>query len=133
MVLVVAVTSLVIYVAQERAAQDARADLQGDFELELAALHRVQDLRNSAVVDRSNALARNPRIHAALEDNALDLLYPSARDELRDVMEQSNPSAPPNEGLHARFYRFLDSNGAVIAPQTDDAGKLLPNEQAQLA
>ena len=63
------------------------ADLQRDFELELASLHRLQDLRNAAVADRSRALAQNARIHAALEDNALDLLYPSAREELRDLMQ----------------------------------------------
>jgi hypothetical protein len=120
MVLVMAVTSLVIYLAQERVAQDARADLQGDFELELAALHRLQDLRSGAVGDRSKALAGNPRIHAALEDGALDLLYSSARDELRDVMDQSNATASSTEGLHARFYRFLDSHGAVIPPADDE-------------
>jgi hypothetical protein len=32
-----------------------------------------------------------PRIHAALEDNALDLLYPSAKDELRDLMDGGEP------------------------------------------
>ena len=141
MVLVMAVTSLVIYLAQERVAQDARADLQGDFELELAALHRLQDLRSGAVGDRSKALADNPRIHAALEDGALDLLYSSARDELRDVMDQSNATTSSTEGLHARFYRFLDGHGAVIPPADDELrdrpgspgpGKLLPNEEAQL-
>ena len=38
------------------------------------------------LVERCRALARRPRIHAALEDDALDLLYPSARDELADMM-----------------------------------------------
>jgi signal transduction histidine kinase len=134
MLVVSALTSLGIYFAQRRAADDARTDLHRDFELELASLHRLQDLRNAAVVDRSEALARNARIHAALEDNALDLLYPSARAELRELMEREDSSqADAADTLHARFYRFLDSHGAVIAPPTGDAGKLLPNEQVQLA
>ena len=135
MMLVVSVlTSLGIYVAERRAAEDARANLQRDFELELASLHRLQDLRNAAVADRSRSLAQNARIHAALEDNALDLLYPSAREELRDLMEQPVPDrAGAVETLHAKFYRFLDNRGAVLAPPTNDAGILLPNEQAQLA
>ncbi len=134
MMLVVSVlTSLGIYVAQRRAAEDARGNLQRDFELELASLHRLQDLRNAAVADRSRSLAQNARIHAALEDNALDLLYPSAREELRDLMEQPDPDrAGAVETLHAKFYRFLDSHGAVLAPPTNDAGILLPNEQAQV-
>ncbi len=134
MVVVVAVTSLAIYFAQERAAADARTDLQGDFELEIAALHRLQDLRYAAVADRSKALARNPRIHAALEDNALDLLYPSAREELRDVMDQPDVAhAPSAEALQARFYRFLDSQGKVLVPHNQDAGRLSPEEESRLA
>ena len=136
MLIVSALTSLGIFAAQRRAAQDAEAGLQRDFKLELASLHRLRDLRNAAVTDRSKALAQNARIHAALEDNALDLLYPSARAELRDLMEHTETGAGRSEvaeALHARFYRFLDSRGAVLAPSTDDAGELSPNEQAQLA
>ena len=134
MLVVSALTSLSIYVAQRRAAADAQSDLQRDFELELASLHRLQDLRNAAVDDRSTALARNARIHAALEDNALDLLYPSAQEELRDLMERPDSgNEEAADALQARFYRFLDSHGAVIVPPTRDAGDLLPNEQAQLA
>jgi signal transduction histidine kinase len=134
MLVVSALTSLGIYVAQRRAAEYAQTDLQRDFEIELASLHRLQDLRNAAVADRSTSLARDARIHAALEDNALDLLYPSARAELRNLMERpESGSAEAADALHARFYRFLDSRGAVITPSTDDAGDLLPNEEAQLA
>lgn len=134
MLVVSALTSLGIYVAQRRAAADAQADLHRDFQLELASLHRLQDLRNAAVADRSTALARNARIHAALEDNALDLLYPSAREELRDLMERPDAGGvEAADALHARFYRFLDSRGRIIVPPTNDAGDLLPNEQEQLA
>ena len=134
MLVISSLTVLGIVVAQRRAADDARADLQRDFELELASLHRLQDLRNAAVADRSKALAQNARIHAALEDNALDLLYPSARDELRDMMERAAPDEiDAVETLHARFYRFLDSQGAVIVPPGNDAGALLPNEEARLS
>ncbi len=128
MLVVSALTSLGIYIAQKRAAAEAQAGLERDFELELASLHRLQDLRNAAVADRSVSLARNARIHAALEDNALDLLYPSAREELRDLMGDAGGA----DALHARFYRFLDGHGAVIAPPTNDAGALLPNEEAQV-
>ena len=133
MVLVAVAASLGIYVTQRRADEDAQTDLQRDFRLELASLHRLQDLRNAAVADRSSALVRNPRIHAALEDNALDLLYPSAAAELRDLMDQTNQGSGSADSLHARFYRFLDHRGAVLVPPTRDAGELLPNEQAQLA
>src|SRR4029453_6151424 len=132
MMLVVSVSTLLgIFLAQRRAADDAQADLQRDFELELASLHRLQDLRSAAVADRSNSLAQNARIHAALEDNALDLLYPSARAELRDLMEQAVPGkADGADTLHARFYRFLDGHGAVLVPPNTEAGELSPNDEA---
>ena len=134
MIVIAALTAAGIYFAQQRAAKDAATDLERDFELELTALHRLQNLRNAAVTDRSKSLAQNARIHAALEDNALDLLYPSARSELRDLMERpEKDQAGAAEALHARFYRFLDSHGAVLPPSTDDAGKLSPDEQKQLA
>jgi signal transduction histidine kinase len=133
MVVVAVLMSAGIYFAQHRAEEDARVDLQGDFELELAAFDRLQELRSSAVADRSRSLVRNPRIHAALEDNALDLLYPSARDELRDIMADSSTGASGAAGLHAIFYRFLDSRGAVIPPTNREAGVLPPEEESQLA
>src|SRR5689334_12740164 len=133
MAVVVVVTASGIYFAQRRADEDAQSDLQGDFELELAALHRLQDLRNAAVADRSKALARNPRIHAALEDNALDLLYPSAHEELRGLMgEPGGVPAPVAAGLHAEFYRFLDAQGGVLLSPSSDAGELPPNEERSL-
>ena len=134
MVVVAVLTSLGIFATQRRAADDARAGLQRDFELELASLHRLQDLRNAAVADRSRALAQNARIHAALEDNALDLLYLSAGAELRDVMQQPEAGHDGADTLHARFYRFLDVHGAVITPPNDSGmGALTREEEARLA
>jgi signal transduction histidine kinase len=70
-----------------------------------------------------------------LEDNALDLLYPSAKDELRDLMGDGDPSpeqATPS--LHAKFYRFLNGAGAVLSPTNPtDVGELHPATEAQLA
>jgi signal transduction histidine kinase len=77
-----------------------------------------------------------PRIHAALEDNALDLLYPSAKDELRDIMQdEKNPRPDEISGVpHARFYRFLDRTGGLLPPPNpSDVGTLRPDEEAQLS
>ncbi|PYL12432.1 MAG: hypothetical protein DMF48_02420, partial [Verrucomicrobia bacterium] len=64
-----------------------------------------------------------------------DLLYPSAKDELRDLMEGEEP--PPEQAarsLHARFYRFLDEDGAVIKPPNpSDVGELEAATEAQLS
>src|SRR5437870_12428174 len=110
MLVVSAVTAFGLYLAQRNVTATAQRDLQQSFQAELSSLDKVQELRNAALAERCRALALRPRIHAALEDNALDLLYPSAKDELRDLMESDEPSAEQaTHSLRAKFYRFLRS------------------------
>src|SRR5215468_2068440 len=135
MVIVATLTALSFYLAQRRVTTDAERNLQQAFQTELSSMHRVEELRHAALADRCIALAAKPRIHAAIEDDAIDLLYPSAEDELRDLMEGEEP--PPEQAarsLHARFYRFLDDSGAVIKPPNpSDVGELDPATEAQLS
>jgi signal transduction histidine kinase len=135
MLVVSALTILGLYLAQRTVAAGAERDLQQNFQTEVSWLHKVQELRHAALVERCGALVANPRIHAALEDNALDLLYPSAKDELRDLMEGDEPS--PEQAartLHARFYRFLNGTGAILSPPSPkDIGDLSAAAEGQLA
>lgn len=130
MMLVVSIlTSLGIYLTQRRADEAAEKALQQDFQVQVSALHRLEELRQSTLAARSQTIAQNSRIHAALEDNALDLLYPSAQDDLRDLMHPSGP----NKTFQARFYRFLDGHGQVITPPVGiDAGSLSVTEESHL-
>src|SRR5438132_3620804 len=134
MLVVSALTSLGLYLSQRTVAAGAERDSQQNFQAELSWLHKVQELRHAALEERCRALVAKPRIHAALEDNALDLLYPSAKDELRDLMEGEEPSPEQTRSLHARFYRFLDGAGAVLSPPNQkDVGKLSAEAEEQLA
>src|ERR1051325_6984346 len=135
MVIVATLTALGLYLAQSRVTADAEQNLQQAFQTELSSMHQVEELRHAALADRCIALVAKPRIHAAIEDDAIDLLYPSAKDELRDLMEGEEP--PPEQAarsLHARFYRFLDDTGTVIKPPNpSDVGELDPATEAQLS
>src|SRR6184192_420324 len=135
MLVVATLTALGFYLAQRKVTADAERNLQAIFQSELSSLHKLEELRHGALADRCNALAAKSRIHAAIEDNAIDLLYPSAKDELRDLMESEEP--PPAQAaqwLHAKFYRFLDGAGAVIKPLNPyDVGELNGDTEAQLA
>lgn len=135
MIIVGTLTALGFYLAQRKVTADAEWNLQQIFQNELSSLHKLEELRHAALADRCNALATKSRIHAAIEDNAIDLLYPSAKDELRDLMEGEEP--PPGQAtqwLHAKFYRFLDSEGAVIKPlNPSDVGELDSTTEARLA
>jgi len=135
MVLVSAVAGAGLLFAQRSMAASVRRDFRTQFQGELAALHAVQDVRHAVLAERCRALARRPRIHAALEDGALDLLYPSARDELVDAMDGGAAAPEPGAyALHARYYRFLDGKGRVITPpNAKDVGELGSGEESQLS
>jgi signal transduction histidine kinase len=135
MVIVAILTVLGLYLAQRRVTADAEGNLQQSFQTELSSMHKLEELRHAALADRCNALAAKPRIHAAIEDDAIDLLYPSAKDELRDLMEGEEPPREQAAGfLHARFYRFLDDTGRVIQPpNASDVGELDAATEAQLS
>ena len=134
MLVVSLVTGGLLYFAQQKVADDAENSFRRAYEAELAATQRLHELRHAALAERCRSLVRRPRIHAALEDNALDLLYPSASDELVDVLVPPEERSPATFTLHATFYRFLDANGTVITPPKDeDLGVLSPEEEARLA
>jgi signal transduction histidine kinase len=135
MLVISAMTALGSYLAQRQLAVNAEQELEREFQGELASLHQVQEMHRAVLAESCRVLAQKPRIHAALEDNALDLLYPNAKDELRDLMSRDESAekseTPP---LQATFCRFLNSRGAVIAPpNATDFGELSPEEQSQLA
>lgn len=137
MLVVTAVTLLALYLAEQSLAGNVSDDLQHAFAADVAALHNAREVRQAGLVERCRTLVRKPRIHAALLDDALDLLYPNAEDELRDVMAQPGEPAAADvrfKGLRAQFYRFLDRSGALIAAPNPRATGALPAEaEAQLA
>jgi len=145
MLLVSAVAGGGLWFAQRNAADEARGEFQREFSAALASTRSVREVRHALLAERARALARRPRIHAALEDGAPELLYPSAHDELADVLGGADAGmAGLPYALHARFYRFLDAHGAVIPPPvplhagsaeagTPDTGMLGAEEESRLA
>src|SRR5437773_2008893 len=135
MLVVSGMTALGLYLAQRTVGTTAERDLQQNFQAQLSSLHGLEELRHAALAERCRVLSEKPRIHAALEDNALDLLYPSAEDELRDLMEGEEPTTEQTAStIHARFYRFLDGTGAVLPPTNlKDVGVINIAVEAQLA
>jgi signal transduction histidine kinase len=136
MLMVSTITALGLYFAQRQLAGNVEQTLKRQFESEVASLHSAQEMRQAALAELCRGLAEKPRIHAALEDNALDLLYPSAKDELRDMMNADHKDIEKSAAgpFHATFYRFLDGSGAVIVPPNDsEAGELNPRDESQLS
>src|SRR5436190_9117714 len=135
MLVVLVLTALALYFAERNVTTTAERDLRENFQAEISSLHKVQALRNSALTERCRELVLKLRLHAALEDNALDLLYPTAKDELRDLMEGVAPGKGEGaNSLQARFYRFLSGSGDIIPPPNPtEVGQLSREAEAQLA
>ncbi len=134
MLVITVLTGVGVYLVQRNAAADAERDLQQEFRSELASLDRAEELRQEALAERCRMLVLNPRIHAALEDNALDLLYPSAKDELREIISPT-PASSADKGatLRASFYRFLSNNGSIIPPPNPaETGWLDSREESEI-
>lgn len=124
-----------LYVAERSVRAETQHDLQVAFASELGLLRTVRDIRHASLAERCRVLVRKPRIHAALEDNALDLLYPSAKEELGDALPvgQAADDAMARRSIRPRFYRFIDINGAVIPPvNAPEVGVLAPDEERRL-
>jgi signal transduction histidine kinase len=123
MLVVSGITAAGLYFAQRNVDAVVARDLQRDFDAQLAALHASEESRNATLAELCRTIVGKPRIHAALEDNALDLLYPSAKDELRDLMASG-----------ATFYRFLGAKGELLRPPDNaQVGGLAAAEEAQIA
>ncbi|HEX5175905.1 MAG TPA: hypothetical protein VFV83_02695, partial [Chthoniobacteraceae bacterium] len=120
-----------VYVVERSVRAETQHDLQVAFASELALLRTVREIRHASLAERCRALVRKPRIHAALEDNALDQLYPSAKDELGNALAVGEGAT---NAIRPRFYRFLDIDGAVIPPvNAPEVGALAPAEERRLA
>lgn len=137
MALVVAVLTLCeLYLADQSVRAETQHDLQRAFTSELELVRTVRDIRHASLAERCRVLVRKPRIHAAMEDNALDLLYPSAKEELGDARPQGEDEDEftARLSLRPRFYRFLNIDGAVIPPvNAPEVGALSQDEEKRLA
>ena len=133
---VLGLTLFGLYLMERSVSRETEHDLQLAFASELGLLRTVRNIRHGSLAERCRTLVRKPRIHAALEDNALDLLYSSAKDELGDAIPpgESAEDAVARLSIRPRFYRFVDSQGSVIPPvNSPEVGALAPSEERQLA
>src|SRR5471032_1200223 len=116
-VVVALVTGIAVYFVQREMEADMRWNMDRRFESVFDAVLAVQEANNVAVIDRCRTLVRSPRIHAAIEDNGIDLLYSIAEGELHTVLPSPYASGSAGEALdaggsgmfQARSYRFLDA------------------------
>jgi signal transduction histidine kinase len=128
--IVVILTSGGLYYTQRYATAAAERERQHEFRAALDRVRSARQARAAELTRRCTALVRKSRIHAALEDDALDLLYLSSRDELADLVGRSVAKSDA-QALSASFYRFIDAKGTVIPLSDPREVGLLSDEDVQ--
>ena len=122
---VIGLTFALFYIAEVALRSEFYFDVERDFEGELDAIRKTESVRTAVLLDRARSILRKPRILAAIEDDAVDLLYANANDEFKGMLdEDANFSGV---SLRAYFYRFLDGDGRVIKPNDGALAGLLPD------
>jgi hypothetical protein len=134
MLVIGALTAAGVFAAQRHLLDAANRELQTSINQQMNSTALTRSVRRAVLSEICDSLGRKSRIQAAIEDQALDLLYPSAHDELRQMVHLSptaDGSGPASDHLQAFFYRFLDKDGVVIPPYNHaGAGALSePDEQ----
>jgi len=118
MLIVATLTALGFYLAQRKVTADAERNLRENFRLNFLRCTSSRIASRSAGRSLQRA-RRQSRIHAAIEDNAIDLLYPSAKDELRDLMEGQEP--PPEQARNRFMQHSIGFWMAQGRPETAES------------
>jgi len=134
MLVVVLFAGLALYVAEQKNYREVILDQHRVFLAEFDAWQKVRTARHAHLTLPCQKLVHRPRIQASFEDDALDLLYPSARDEMNQIMRGMvlDPEDHPYS-MKPVFYRFLDHDGKIISPEEITIeGNLNPQLESQL-
>jgi signal transduction histidine kinase/CheY-like chemotaxis protein len=117
MLVVVAVTSVTLYLAEKNLRQQNQETLEAQFQNEVHGYLALQEARLAGISEKCRTLSHAVRLRAALEERDVDDLYRNALTELRDVLSTDEGVAEDSAGsVRASFVRFIDPNGRVLPP-----------------
>ncbi len=117
MLVVVAVTSVILYVAERNLRRENQQTLEAQFQNEVRGYLALQEARLAGINERCRTLSRAVRLRAALEERDVDDLYRNALTELRDVLSADENGEDDSTGsVRASFVRFIDPKGSVLPP-----------------
>src|SRR5437867_2556934 len=125
MLVVLAVTSASIYLAENNLRSNQRKNLDAQFQNQLRSFLAGQEAQSNAIAEKCRGVARSVRLRAALEERDVDDLYANALTELQDVFDPTNSDADgESRDARASFFRFFDAQGADLSPGEHPAGYL---------
>lgn len=123
MLVVLAVTTATVYLAERNRRANHQRALDAQFENQVQSFLRTQETQSAAIAEKCRKLSHAVRLRAALEERDVDDVYRNALTELEDILEHPSVSGEdaPDE-VRASFFRFLDGQGEILPPQNHPAG-----------
>jgi signal transduction histidine kinase/CheY-like chemotaxis protein len=117
MLVVIAITSVTLYLAEKNLRQKNQETLEAQFQNEVRGYLALQEARLAGIKENCRALSHAVRLRAALEERDVDDLYRNALTELRDVLIADETGVgDPAGAVRASFVRFIDPKGKVLPP-----------------
>lgn len=134
MFVVVAVTTATLYVSEKNLRATHQQTLDAQFQNQVRSFVAAQEAQSNQIAEKCLALSRSVRLRAALAENDAEDLYRNALTELQGVLKTPDAAESTSRSPRASFFRFLDANGAVVAPGDYQAGMTdEPNVEEALA
>ena len=134
MLVVAVVTSATVYIAGNNFRSNQQRVLDRQFQDQVRAFEALQEARSNAITEKCRALSQSVRLRAALEEHDTEDLYQNALTELQSILGRSanNAITDRKNEIRADFFRFFDSNGALLDPGPDlvDAAGDIPFKEA---
>jgi signal transduction histidine kinase len=124
MLVVLAVTTATVYLAEKNRRTNHQRALDAQFQNHVQSFLKIQEARSEAITEKCRALAHSVRLRAALEERDVDDVYRNAVTELGEVVDRASASpgdSTPDLGRRS-FFRFLAADGVVLPPANHPAG-----------
>jgi signal transduction histidine kinase/CheY-like chemotaxis protein len=123
MLVVLAVTTATVYLAEENRRTNHRRTLDAQFQNQVQSFLKIQEAQSEVITEKCRDLSHAVRLRAALEERDVDDAYRNALTELEGILDQ--PGASPGNSpdvVRASFFRFLDAEGRILPPENHPAG-----------
>lgn len=123
MLVVLAVTTATVYLAEENRRTNHQRSLDAQFKNQVQTFLKMQETQSAVIAEKCRELSRSVRLRAALEERDVDDIYGNALAELGTILDSRGTSLEASpEAVRASFFRFLDGQGNLLPPDNHPAG-----------
>ncbi|MEN3369889.1 MAG: hypothetical protein V7609_2032 [Verrucomicrobiota bacterium] len=123
MLVVLAVTSATVYLAEKNRRANQQQLLDAQFQNRVQSFLKIQEAQSEIITEKCLTLSHAVRLRAALEERDVDDLYQNALTALEGILDRADAAtenAP--EVTRASFFRFLDADGLILPPERHPVG-----------